>query len=226
MRILILEDDPLISEHLQGGLLAAGFEVDACAHGEIALEQALKGHYDVLVLDIVVPGLSGLDLVSRLREAGSPVPVLFLTAKGSMEDRLAGLGKGDDYVVKPYSLAEVIARVQALLRRGTPVVSSGVQVADLVWDPLQRRISRGGQKLDLTPKEYAMLCLLLENCGQVVTRSQIMQGVWGDQEVTERNALDVQISRLRLKVDGPYPQKLIRTLRGLGVILEAHEPGE
>jgi two-component system copper resistance phosphate regulon response regulator CusR len=226
MRILLLEDDPKIAEHLEGGLQREGFDVEVFSHGGEALARALEVAFDVLVLDILVPGLSGLDLLNELRGRGINHPVLFLSAKDSMEDRLVGLGKGgDDYVVKPYSLPEVIARIRALSRRGTSSVPTRVQVEDLVWEPLQRRISRGGQRLDLTPKEYTMVCLLLENRGMVVSRSQIMQAVWGHQEVTERNALDVQISRLRVKVDGPYPNKLIRTLRGLGVILEANDQG-
>jgi two-component system copper resistance phosphate regulon response regulator CusR len=149
--------------------------------------------------------------------------VLFLSAKGSTEDRIRGLNEGgDDYLVKPYALAEVLARVRALLRRSSgAMVSSQVKVADLVWEPTHRRITRDGRRIDLTPKEYALAALLLQNRGEVVSRAQIAQAVWGMDVVVDGNAVDVQVRRLRLKLDEPFPVKLVHTLRGVGVVLEA-----
>ena len=174
----------------------------------------------------MLPGLSGLDLVRRLREEGRVIPVLFLSAKGNLEDRLQGLAAGgDDYLAKPYSVLEVAARLRSILRRlQVPPVPGVQQVADLVWDPHTRHIARSGDRIDLTPKEYAIMTLLLEHIGDVVPRSQMVQAVWGMDCAVDPNAVDVQILRLRRKVDDPYPVKLIHTLRGVGLLLEPRGP--
>ncbi|HJV91399.1 MAG TPA: response regulator transcription factor [Holophagaceae bacterium] len=226
MSLLVLEDDPAIAAHLEAGLTEAGFQVVACGEGDRALVLALTGTFEALVIDVQVPGLSGLDVVRRLREAGRQTPVLFLTARDRMEDRIRGLDEGgDDYVVKPYSLPEVVARLRAILRRTHPqeAYSRSVEVADLTWEPALRRFSRGGQTIELTPKEYALAVLLLEHRGIVVSRSQIVRAVWGLPTVTDPNAVDVQIRRLRRKLDDPFPRKLIHTVRGVGVVLAAHD---
>ncbi|HJW32603.1 MAG TPA: response regulator transcription factor [Holophagaceae bacterium] len=226
MPLLVLEDDPDIAAHLESGLTEAGFQVVSCGAGDQALALALTSPFEALVVDVHVPGLSGLDVVRRLREVGRQTPVLFLTARDRMEDRILGLEEGgDDYVVKPYSLPEVVARLRAIIRRTKPLeaYTRMVEVGDLVWEPALRRISRAGQKIELTPKEYALAVLLLEHRGAVVSRSQIVRAVWGMPTVTDPNAVDVQIRRLRRKLDDPFPLKLIHTVRGLGVVLGIHE---
>jgi two-component system copper resistance phosphate regulon response regulator CusR len=225
MRILIVEDEPKTGNHLRVGLTEAGFEPSLFADGPSALDAALLDSFDALVVDIILPGFSGLDLVSRLRRKGVQSPVLFLSAKGALEDRVRGLeGGGDDYLVKPFALPELVARMRALLRRGAPPSTDRVQVGDLVWEPAQRRVSRLGERVDLTPKEYALAVLLLRHPGEVVTRDQMAQAVWGLTCVADANALDVQVRRLRKKLDEPYPLKLIHTLRGVGLVLESRGP--
>ena len=226
MRILIVEDEPKTARHLREGLESAGFEPTLRLDGPSALDAALGGDFDALVVDVMLPGFSGLELVARLRGEGLQAPVLFLSAKGALEDRLRGLeGGGDDYLVKPFALSEVAARLRALLRRGgppgAPIPADRVQVEDLVWEPGQRRVSRMGKRVDLTPKEYALAALLLRHPGEVVTRDQVAQAVWGLSSVADPNALDVQVRRLRRKLDDPYELKLIHTLRGVGLVLEA-----
>lgn len=226
MPLLVLEDDPDIAAHLESGLTEAGFQVTTCGAGDQALALALTSSFEALVVDVHVPGISGLDVVRRLREVGRETPVLFLTARDRMEDRILGLEEGgDDYVVKPYSLPEVVARLRAIIRRTHPqeAYSRQVEVGDLLWEPALRRVSRGGQKVDLTPKEYALAVLLLEHRGSVVSRAQVVRAVWGLPAVTDPNAVDVQIRRLRRKLDDPFPTKLIHTVRGLGVVLGVHD---
>ncbi len=223
MRILVVEDEAKTARHLERGLREAGFEVLACASAEEGMEACGTQAFDALVLDVMLPGRSGLEMVHKLRESGMLTPVLFLSAKDTTEDRIRGLNQGgDDYLVKPYSLPEVVARLRALLRRnGRQSVSERVQVADLVWEPTRRRISRMGKRVDLTPKEYALAALLLQNHGEVVSRNQVVQAVWGLITSVDSNSVDVQVLRLRKKLDDPYETKLIRTLRGVGIVLEA-----
>lgn len=223
MRLLIVEDEPKIARHLAAGLEEAGFETVVCHTGEEALQRARQGTFDALLVDVMLPGISGLEAVRRLRHDGLGSPVLFLSAKDSTEDRIRGLNEGgDDYIVKPYALPEVLARVRAILRRSAAAPAlSQVRIADLVWEPGQRRIMREGRRVDLTPKEYALASLLLQHPGEVVSRAQIVQAVWGMDVVTDGNAVDVQIRRLRRKLDEPFAAKLIHTLRGVGVVLEA-----
>lgn len=222
MRILIVEDEAKTATHLRDGLAEAGFEPRLCVDGPSALDAALMESFEALVVDIMLPGFSGLELVSRLRRKGVSAPVLFLSAKGALEDRIRGLeGGGDDYLVKPFAFQELVARLRALLRRGTLPATDRLQVGDLVWEPAQRRVSRLGMRVDLTPKEYALATLLLRSHGEVVTRDQMAQAVWGLTTVVDPNALDVQVRRLRRKLDDPYPVKLIHTLRGVGLVLES-----
>ncbi|GLH71168.1 DNA-binding response regulator [Geothrix rubra] len=226
MRVLIVEDQARTAQELRSGLAAAGLEALVVASGEEALPLAGSGVFDALVVDVMLPGLSGLEVVKALRGAGNPVPVIFLSAKGNLEDRLRGLeAGGDDYLAKPYSILEVVARLRSIVRRVQPVQSpTRIQVADLVWDRTHRSILRSGHRIDLTPKEYTLMALLLENAGQVVARSQLVKTVWGLEGAVDANAVDVQILRLRRKVDDPFPVKLIHTLRGVGLVLEPREP--
>lgn len=226
VRVLIVEDQARTAQELRSGLVSAGLEALVAPSAEEALPLATSGIFDALVVDVMLPGMSGLDLVQSLRRAGSPVPVIFLSAKGGLEDRLRGLeAGGDDYLAKPYSILEVVARLRSIVRRVQPVQAPPrIQVADLVWDATHRSITRSGHRIDLTPKEYALMILLLENAGRVVARSQLVKAVWGLEGAVDANAVDVQILRLRRKVDDPFPVKLIHTLRGVGLVLEPREP--
>ncbi|MDE3032770.1 MAG: response regulator transcription factor [Acidobacteriota bacterium] len=224
MRVLIVEDQARTAAELRSGLVNAGFEAVVATTVEEALPLAQSGVFEALVVDIMLPGRSGLDLVEALRAAGHPVPIIILSAKGNLEDRLRGLEAGaDDYLAKPYSILEVVARLRTITRRAQPVMAAPVQVADLVWDPARRSVARGGKRIELTPKEYALMVLLLEHAGRVVPRSQLVKAVWGLEGAVDANAVDVQILRLRRKVDDPFPLKLIHTLRGVGLVLEPRE---
>lgn len=225
MHILIVEDEPKTSRHLRAGLEASGFTVQTVTTAEGGLRHATATPFDALVVDIMLPGMSGLDMVQRLRQAQVATPVLFLSAKSSLEDKVLGLeGGGDDYLTKPYAIPEVVARLKAVLRRqGTGRAQDVVEVADLVWDPSHRRITRLGQRVDLTPKEYTLATVLLQHRGEVVPRSLIVQALWGDGVPPDSNAVDVQLLRLRKKLDDPFTTKLIHTLRGVGVVLESRE---
>lgn len=222
MRVLIIEDEAKTAWQLLDGLRDAGYEAEWADTGPRGLERALRGRFSILLVDVMLPGLSGLELVRKVREASFPTPVLFLSAKGEPSDRIKGLEEGgDDYLPKPYSFPEVLARIQALLRRASmDAPATRVEIGDLLWEPEGYRITRGGQRVDLSPKEYQLAALLLENRGQVVARRQIMERVWGLDLPADGNALDVQVRRLRSKLDDPFERKLIHTVRGIGVILE------
>ena len=222
MRVLIIEDEAKTAWQLLDGLRAVGFDAEWADTGPRGLDRALTGRFHALLVDVMLPGLSGLDLVRKVRAEGFPTPVLFLSAKGEPMDRVRGLDEGgDDYLPKPYSFPEVLARIQALLRRASmEMPASRVEIGDLVWEPEAYRIVRGGQRVELSPKEYQLAALLLENRGQVVSRRQIMERVWGLDIPADGNALDVQVRRLRSKLDDPYERKLVHTVRGIGVILE------
>jgi len=222
MRVLIIEDEAKTAWQLLDGLRAAGFEAEWADTGPRGLDRALSGRFHTLLVDVMLPGLSGLELVQRLRDEGFPTPVLFLSAKGEPADRIRGLDLGgDDYLPKPYSFPEVLARIQALLRRSAmEAPATQVEVADLLWEPEAYRIQRQGRRVELSPKEYQLAALLLERRGQVVSRRQIMERVWGLDIPVDSNALDVQVRRLRAKLDDPFERKLVHTVRGIGVILE------
>ena len=222
MRILIVEDESKTARQLQTGLQEAGYEVATAERGDQGLAMASQQSFDAMVVDVMLPGLSGLQLVHNLRERGVTTPALFLSARGESDDRVRGLDAGgDDYLAKPYALNEVQARLRAILRRtGRTRPPERVEVADLVWEPVNKRVSRMGKRVDLTPKEYALAALLLEQRGEVVNRRQIMEGVWGLDIPADGNALDVQVRRLRAKLDDPYERKLIHTVRGIGIVLE------
>jgi len=221
MRILVVEDEPKAAAYLQRGLEENGFVVDVAARGDDGLHLALTVAYDVLILDVMLPGLDGWGIVAAVREEKRQTPVLFLTAKDAVDDRVKGLELGaDDYLVKPFAFSELLARVRSLIRRGPARLPDTMTVADLEIDALRHRASRAGQRLDLTPKEFALLSLLARRSGEVLSRTLISEQVWDVNFDSDTNVVDVHVRRLRAKVDDPFDTKLIHTVRGVGYVLE------
>ena len=222
MKLLVVEDEPKTGEYLRQGLLEAGYVVDLVRDGVDGAHAALTGEYDLIVLDVMLPGLDGWGILRRLRAAGGEVPVLFLTARGQVEDRVRGLELGaDDYLVKPFAFSELLARVRTLLRRGSKAKDSEfLLVADLELDLLRRRATRGGQRIDLTAKEFALLELLMRRRGEVLPRSLIASQVWDMNFDSDTNVIEVAVRRLRAKVDDGFSLRLIRTVRGMGYVLD------
>ncbi|MGH8311801.1 MAG: heavy metal response regulator transcription factor [Gammaproteobacteria bacterium] len=221
MHILIAEDEAKTSAYLTKGLTENGFTADTASDGHTALRLAHEHVYDALVLDVMLPVLDGWSVISQLRAAGNHTPVLFLTARDRVEDRVKGLELGgDDYLVKPFAFSELLARLHSLLRRAIPLQAEILRVADLNIDPLRHRAERAGQILNLTPKEFALLELLARNTGRVLSRIHIAESVWGVDFDTQTNVVDVVIRRLRAKVDTPFDITLIHTVRGMGYVLE------
>ena len=226
MKILIVEDEPKTGSYLRQGLSEAGYVVDLLANGVDGLHLALEGAQDLIILDVMLPGIDGWQVLQELRRRGQETPVLFLTAKDHVEDRVKGLELGaDDYLVKPFSFSELLARVRTILRRGknNHVEATLLTVADLELDLLRRRVSRGGKRIDLTDKEFGLLELLMRRHGEVLPRSLIASQVWDMNFDSDTNVIDVAIRRLRAKVDDPFEQKLLQTVRGMGYVLEAPE---
>ena len=223
MKILIVEDEPKTGEYLRQGLNEAGFVADLAANGSDGLHLALHGEYDLVILDVMLPELDGWQVLSSLRRRGLEMPVLFLTARDQVEDRVNGLELGaDDYLVKPFSFAELLARVRTILRRGRGggLDSNVLRVADLELDLLRRRVTRGGKRIDLTAKEFGLLELLMRRQGEVLPRSLIASQVWDMNFDSDTNVIEVAMRRLRLKVDDGQSVKLIQTVRGMGYVLE------
>ena len=221
MKILIVEDEPKTGDYLKKGLTEAGFVVDLARDGVDGRHQALTQDYDLLVLDIMLPRLDGWQVLRDVRQAGLHMPVLYLTARDHVEDRVKGLESGaDDYLVKPFAFAELLARVRTLLRRGKVFEAERLQVADLELDLRRRRVSRAGQRIDLTAKEFGLLELLMRRQGEVLPRSLIASQVWDVNFDSDTNVIEVAVSRLRVKVDDGFEPKLIRTVRGMGYVLE------
>jgi two-component system copper resistance phosphate regulon response regulator CusR len=221
MRLLIVEDQKKAAAYLRKGLEENGFVVDVAADGEQGLHLARTVGYDLVILDVMLPGRDGWSVLTELRAAGREVPVLFLTARDAVEDRVKGLELGgDDYLVKPFSFAELLARVRSLLRRGQARIGDVIQVDDLEIDLIRHRASRGGQRLDLTPKEFALLSLLARRAGEVLSRTLIAEQVWDINFDSDSNVVDVHVRRLRAKVDDAFAAKLIHTVRGVGYVLE------
>jgi len=222
VKILIAEDEPKTGAYLKQGLLEAGFVVDLARDGVDALHFATTDDYDLVVLDVMLPGLDGWRVLQGLRKAGKVMPVLFLTARDKVEDRVKGLELGaDDYLVKPFDFSELLARVRTLLRRGAPREAAILAVADLELDLLRRRATRSGQRIDLTAKEFALLELFLRHQGEVLPRLLIASQVWDINFDSDTNVVEVAVRRLRSKIDDNFEPKLIRTVRGMGYVLEA-----
>ena len=222
MKLLVVEDEAKTADYLRQGLSEAGFVVDLARNGLDGHHLAMTGDHELIVLDVMLPDVDGWRILRALREAGREVPVLFLTARDSVEDRVKGLELGaDDYLVKPFAFTELLARVRTLLRRGrNPALAEKLQVADLVLDLPRRRASRGGTRINLSNKEFALLELLVRRQGEVLPRSLIASQVWDMNFDSDTNVIDVAIRRLRAKVDDAFSPKLIRTVRGMGYTLD------
>lgn len=224
MRILVVEDEPSAARLLAKGLRHEAYAVDVAADGERALELAFINDYDLVILDVMLPHKSGFEVCRELRAAGSAVPVLMLTARDAVEDRVVGLDSGaDDYLPKPFDFEELLARVRALLRRRPALLPAVIEVADLSIDPRARRVSRGGAPVELTAKEYALLEYLARRAGEVVSRADIAEHVWDETYDPFSKVIEVFIQRLRRKVDDGRARKLIHTRRGEGYVLTAVE---
>jgi two-component system copper resistance phosphate regulon response regulator CusR len=221
MRILIVEDEKKTANYLKKGLVENGYVVDVAEDGEDGLHLATTGDYDLVVLDIMLPERDGWSIITEIRRAGKQTPVLFLTARDSVADRVKGLEMGaDDYLVKPFAFSELLARVRSILRRGPARQPEVLKIADLELDLVKHKASRAGQRLDLTPKEFALLSLLVRRAGEALSRTLIAEQVWDMNFDSDNNVIDVAIRRLRRKMDDPYPRKLVHTVRGVGYVLE------
>ena len=220
MHILLIEDDIKTGEYLKKGLGESGYNVDWAQHGADGLHLALENTYDLLVLDVMLPGIDGFQIMEVLR-ARQAVPVLFLTARDQLQDRIRGLELGaDDYLVKPFSFTELLLRIRTILRRGGAREADRFHLADLELDLLRRRVTRQQEVIPLTNKEFALLHLLLRREGDVLSRTQIASEVWDMNFDSDTNVVDVAVKRLRSKIDQPYPVKLIHTVRGIGYVCE------
>jgi two-component system copper resistance phosphate regulon response regulator CusR len=222
MRVLVVEDERKAAAFLAKGLRENGFAVDTAKDGEVALHSARSGKFDLLIVDIMLPKKDGWTLVKELRDAGLNTPVIFLTARDSVRDRVKGLELGaDDYVVKPFAISELLARVRSLLRR-TPQTVDQIRIQDLEIDTHHHWATRRGVSLNLTPKEFLLLTHLARAGGTVVSRKEIAEHVWDIDFRTDTNVVDVVVRRLRAKVDDPFKKKLVHTIRGVGYVLKAN----
>ena len=223
MKVLIVEDETKTGDYLRQGLREAGYTADLARNGVDGLHLAMTGDHDLLILDVMLPGLDGWQILDALRRAHKDVPVLFLTARDAVEDRVKGLELGaDDYLVKPFAFSELLARVRTVLRRGrSGAEPTTLRLADLELDLLRRRVTRGGKRIDLTAKEFALLELLLRRHGEVLPRSLIASQVWDMNFDSDTNVIEVAMRRLRSKIDDPFDTRLVHTVRGMGYVLEA-----
>ncbi len=220
MKVLIVEDEAKTGDYLCQGLTENGFVVDLARNGVDGLHLAASGSYDVIVLDVMLPGRDGWSVLRELRKTHD-TPVIFLTAQDEVEDRVKGLELGaDDYLVKPFAFSELLARLRTLLRRGRTVQAEVLHSADLQLDPVRRKVMRGSTRIDLTAKEFVLLHLLMRHQGEVLSRTLIAEQVWDMNFDSDTNVVEVAIRRLRAKMDDPFQQKLLHTVRGSGYVLE------
>jgi two-component system OmpR family response regulator len=228
MRVLLVEDDSTIAEFVEKGLRESGFAVERAGDGRTGLQKALADIYDAAIVDVMLPQMDGLALIDTLRAKGVRMPVLILSAKRSVDDRVRGLqAGGDDYLTKPFAFAELLARVQALIRRATGTAEpTRLSAGDLTLDLLTRRIQRGSQSIELRPREFALLEYLMRNAGRVVSKTSILSHVWGYNFDPSTNVVDVLVSRLRDRIDKPFPTKLLNTVRGVGYVLRGDDNRE
>jgi two-component system copper resistance phosphate regulon response regulator CusR len=221
MRILIVEDEPKTAAYVKKGLTEHGYVVDVASDGLDGFHLATTADYDLVLLDVMLPGLDGWGVLQGVRRQRQ-TPVLFLSARDQVEDRVKGLKLGaDDYLVKPFAFSELLARVQSVLRRGQIQPDQTLHFADLEIDPVRRRVSRGGERIELTAKEYALLDYFVRHAGELCSRTLIAENVWDMNFDSDTNVVDVAVRRLRAKIDDPYPTKLIHTMRGVGYVFEA-----
>jgi two-component system OmpR family response regulator len=223
MRALIVEDDPVIAEFIGRGLKEAGFVTEHAATGDDGLARALSGGFDVAIVDLMLPGLDGLSVIQALRRRGTRTPVLILSARHSVDDRVKGLeAGGDDYLTKPFAFAELLARIHALIRRATAApASTHLTAGDLTLDLMTRRATRAGRELpELRPREFALLEYLMRNAGRVVSKTMILSHVWDYSFDPRTNVVDVLVFRLREKIDKGFDYKMIQTVRGIGYVLQ------
>ena len=220
MRILIVEDEAKTAEYLAKGLAEQGFVVDVARDGSDGLHRALESAYDLVVLDVMLPGIHGWEMLERLR-LSKPTPVLLLTARDAVADRVRGLELGaDDYLVKPFAFSELVARIRSVLRRAPHRQPEVLRCADLEIDVPRKRVSRAGKRIDLTAKEFALLELMMRRAGEVLSRTLIAEQVWDINFDSDSNVVDVAVRRLRAKVDEPYERRLVHTVRGMGYVIE------
>jgi two-component system, OmpR family, copper resistance phosphate regulon response regulator CusR len=221
MRILIVEDDEKTAAYLRKGLSENGFVVDTTEHGDDGLHLVTSEDYDLVILDVMLPGQDGWSVLAELRRRGKEAPVLILTARDSVQDRVKGLELGaDDYLIKPFAFSELLARMRSILRRGPLRRPEVLRVADLELDLLRHKATRSGERLELTAKEFLLLSLLLQRTGEVLSRTLIAEQVWGIHFDSDSNVVDVAVRRLRRKTDDPFQKKLLHTVRGIGYVLE------
>lgn len=221
MRALVIEDEKKTAYYLQKGLSEHGFVVDVAENGEDGLHLAITGEYSFIILDIMLPDRDGWQVMSEIRKSGRLTPVIFLTARDSVDDRVKGLELGgDDYLIKPFAFSELVARIKTILRRGPERQPEVIRVGDLEIDFLRRKAKRDTRRLDLSPKEFVLLWLLASHAGEILTRTFISEQVWDINFDCDTNVVDVAILRLRKKIDDPYPAKLLHTVRGVGYVLE------
>jgi len=224
MRILIIEDEIKTASYLKKGLAENGFVVDVAHQGEEGLDLALIYDYDLIILDVMLPQMDGWSIISEIRNNRKQTPVLFLTARDKVQDRVKGLELGaDDYLIKPFAFSELLARIRVILRRGPIKLPEKLSIADLEIDLLAHKVNRGGQPIDLTHKEFVLLSFMAQRAGQVLSRTMIAEQVWDINFDSDTNGVDVAIRRLRQKIDDPFVKKLIHTVRGVGYVVEERQ---
>ncbi len=220
MKILVIEDEAKVASFIKKGLQQSGYEIEIAGNGEEGYEKIRNGSFDLILLDLMLPKMSGFDLIPLIRESKPAIPIIAVTAKTAVEDRVQGLNLGcDDYLVKPFSFAELLARIQVQLRRGDPESNLELRAADLILNPLRRKVTRAGKSIELSNKEFFLLEYLLRNKDQIVTRNMIVENVWDASFDNFTNVVDVYINYLRNKIDRDFEPRLIQTVRGVGYML-------